>query len=131
MNPSEKWLNPGTRKGLLFGLLRTAITGAIIALSFVLMILTGVLPSFPADPGTVVNLSGIGGFVVGAGSLVQYRGGTPPEWRTDLRWRTVIYAGFTAAFLILFATLPAAAVIAGLGYLVGRLVTHVVLYAAG
>ena len=129
--PSEKCLDPGTRKGLLFGLLRTAITAAIIALSFVLVILVGVLPPFPADPGTVVNLSGIGGFAVGAGSLVRYRGGTPPEWRTDLRWRTVIYAGVAVAFLVLFATLPATAVIAGLGYLVGRLVTHVVLYAAG
>ena len=45
--------------------------------------------------------------------------------------RTVIYAGFAIAFLILFATLPAAAVLAGLGYLVGRSVTHIVLYAAG
>ncbi|PSQ16537.1 hypothetical protein BRC99_00955 [Halobacteriales archaeon QS_7_69_60] len=105
--PSEKWLDPGTRKGLLFGLLRTTIAAAIIA------------------------LSGIGGFVVSAGSLVRYRGGTPPEWRTDLRWRTAIYAGVAVAFLVLFATLPATAVIAGLGYLVGRLVTHVVLYAAG
>jgi hypothetical protein len=130
-DPSEKRLDPGTRKGLLFGLLRTAIAAAIIALSFVLVILVGVLPPFPADPGTVVNLGGIGGFAVGAGSLVQYRGGTPPEWRTDLRWRTVTYAGFTVAFLILFATLPAMAVIAGLGYLVGRSVTHVALYAAG
>ena len=68
--------------------------------------------------------------MVGAGSLVQYRGGTPPEWRIDLRWRTVIYAGFAVAFLILFATLPATAVIAGLGYLVGRSMAHVVLYAA-
>ena len=79
----------------------------------------------------MVNLSGIGGFAVGAGSLVQYRGGTPPEWQTDFWWRTAIYAGFTVAFLILFATLPATAVLAGLGYLVGRSVTHVTLYVAG
>ena len=118
-DPSEKWLDPGTWKGLLCELLRTAIAGAIITISFVLVILVGVLPPFPADPGTVVNLSGIGGFVIGAGSLVQYRGGTPPEWRTDLRWRMVTYAGSTVAFLILFATLPATAVLAGLGYLVG------------
>ena len=60
-DPSEKRLDPETRKGLLFRLLRTAIAAAIIALSFVLVILVGVLPPFPADPGTVVNLSGMGG----------------------------------------------------------------------
>jgi len=127
---SEEWADPGTLKGLLVGLWQTTLAGVIIALAFLIVVLNDTLPPFSADPGIVAYLGGVCGIGIGIGSLLQYYRSTPSEWRTDIRWQAASLIGFAVAFIAFFAFVPAMGVLAALGYLAGRLLMHICLYAA-
>ena len=126
---SKEW-DPGTLKGLLAGLWQTTLAGVLIVLMLLLVLLADALPPFPDDPSMVAYLGGVCGIVYAIGFLVQYHRGTRSGWWTDTRLKVASLIGLAVAFVALFAFVPAMGVLAAFGYLAGRLLTLIYLYAA-
>jgi len=126
---SKEW-DPGTLKGLLAGLWQTTLAGVLIVITLLLVLVAGALPSFSDDLSMVSYLGGVCGIVYATGFLVRYHRGTRSGWWTDTRLNIASRTGLAVTFVALFAFVPATGMLAAFGYLAGRLLTLIYLYAA-
>lgn len=133
VDPSEEYLDPATREGLHAGILQAGLQGFLLVVVFVLSVFVGALDpaTVLAIPGPVATVGGLAGLVVGVGSIARLHYREPPAWVRRVGWRRVSNVLFVLGFTALLVTVQASAFLGGVGYVLGRLGAHLLIYAVG